>query len=115
MKTNRLVQFFRNLFGSKDTDVVNPEPQENSTKEEVAQHQEVEGSTKKKNKVKHPSVLTKPRELWLLHGRDIPKGMVIYNNGDRNHYTIHDLECITRGELLKRNNDKKRSGGPDDS
>ena len=46
------------------------------------------------------------RYLWTEANGLIPKGMVVYNNGDREDIKLHNLELITRGELVKRNNNR---------
>lgn len=44
------------------------------------------------------------RHVWKEHHGAIPKGHVIaFKNGDRQNCAIENLECISRGDLAKRN------------
>ena len=43
------------------------------------------------------------RVLWKEHHGEIPKGMIIWNNGDKEDIQIQHLELITRSESMKRN------------
>jgi hypothetical protein len=51
----------------------------------------------------------RPRVVWENYNGELPKGYVIYHiDGDKNNDHISNLEAITRAELLKRNNTKKK-------
>ena len=42
--------------------------------------------------------------VWRMHDREIPPGhALIFRDGDRTHCDINNLECISRGELMRRN------------
>lgn len=47
------------------------------------------------------------RYLWEKHHGPIPRGHVVtFRNGDTTDYRLENLECIGRGELMRRNNAK---------
>ena len=56
------------------------------------------GKTYRKSKV-----TTFARYLWEKVYGEIPKGYVVFNNGSPEKIDIHNLELITRKELLARN------------
>lgn len=46
----------------------------------------------------------RPRVMWEKYHGSIPEGHVIWHiNGDNTDDRLENLECITRGEMMKRN------------
>jgi hypothetical protein len=42
--------------------------------------------------------------VWRMHDREIPPGhALVFRDGDRTNCDINNLECISRGELMRRN------------
>ena len=42
--------------------------------------------------------------LWEEHNGKLPKGhCVVFRDGDKQNIVIENLECVSRGELMKRN------------
>lgn len=42
--------------------------------------------------------------VWRMHGATVPRGhALVFKDGDRRNFDIHNLELVTRSELMRRN------------